>query len=123
MVDTISPPITTIPIGARQAPSPDSDRAVGTMPAVIATVVMTIGWARLWPASIIASNLGTPFCISSIAKSIRRIEFLLTIPRSMSTPISTGMDTGVFHAQTSSIPPSGASASEPILTSGDISRL
>jgi hypothetical protein len=28
------------------------------MPAVIATVVITIGWARLCPASMIASSLG-----------------------------------------------------------------
>ena len=50
IVDRISPPITTVPIGARHAPSPPPntpDRAVGTIPAVIATVVITIGCARL----------------------------------------------------------------------------
>ena len=30
-VDRIRPPITTTPIGARHAPSPDSDKAVGTI--------------------------------------------------------------------------------------------
>ena len=59
-VDRIRPPITTTPIGARQAPSPDSDKAVGTMPATIATVVITIGCARLRPASSSASILPTP---------------------------------------------------------------
>src|SRR3546814_15470144 len=51
-VDRIRPPITTTPIGARHAPSPDRDSAVGAMPATTATVVMTIGRARLRPASI-----------------------------------------------------------------------
>ncbi len=46
-VETIKPPITTVPIGERHWPSPPSESAVGTMPAVIATVVITIGWARL----------------------------------------------------------------------------
>jgi hypothetical protein len=46
------------------------------MPAVIATVVITMGWARLCPASTMASNLGLPVAISSMAKSISRIEFL-----------------------------------------------
>ena len=51
MVEKIRPPITVTPIGARQLASPLSDKAIGSMPATIATVVMTIGCARLWPAS------------------------------------------------------------------------
>ena len=57
------------------------------MPAVMATVVITIGWARLWPASMIASNLRCPAAIASMAKSISRIEFLDTIPSKSSVPI------------------------------------
>ena len=41
----------TIQTSARQLLSPDSESAVGNMPATIATVVMTIGCARLCPAS------------------------------------------------------------------------
>src|SRR3546814_847118 len=47
IVDRMRPPITVTAIGARQAPSPVSERAVGIMPATIATVVIRIGWARL----------------------------------------------------------------------------
>ena len=46
-VENSNPPITVIPIGDRQLPSPVNDSETGTMPATIATVVMTIGWARL----------------------------------------------------------------------------
>ena len=81
------PAVTGRPIGARQLLSPDSESAVGTIPAVIATVVITIGWARLCPASMIAALLGTPWAISSIAKSMSRIEFFATMPSSMSKPI------------------------------------
>jgi hypothetical protein len=51
MVEKMRPPITVIPIGARQLASPVRERAIGSMPATIATVVMTIGCARLCPAS------------------------------------------------------------------------
>ena len=43
--------MTVTPIGARQLASPDRDSAIGSIPATIATVVITIGWARLCPAS------------------------------------------------------------------------
>ena len=46
-VEKIRPPITVMPIGARQLLSPLIEIAVGNMPATMATVVMTIGWARL----------------------------------------------------------------------------
>ena len=36
-MESNSPPITVVPIGARTDPSPDRAIAVGTMPAVIAT--------------------------------------------------------------------------------------
>ena len=81
-------------------------------------MVITIGWARLWPASTIASSLGTPLPISSIAKSIRRIEFLATIPSSMSRPIITGSDIALPVRWSAIAPPSGASRSEPMLTNG-----
>ena len=93
-VDRVRPPITVQPIGARLDESPDSDSAVGTMPATIATVVMTIGCARLNPASMIAARGVTPCFISSSAKSMSRIEFLATIPSSISRPMNTGSDSG-----------------------------
>ena len=93
------------------------------MPATIAIVVITIGWARLWPASMIASSFGTPLAISSMVKSSSRIEFLATMPNSIRMPIITGIDTA-WPAMCSAIaPPSGASSSEPMFTKGAISLL
>src|SRR6185503_12706411 len=94
MVEKIRPPITVIPIGARQLLSPLIEIAVGSIPATIATVVITIGWARLCPASQIAAFLAMPWFIISTAKSTSRIEFLATIPNSIKIPISTNSDTG-----------------------------
>ena len=46
-VEVMSPPITAIAIGSRNALSPPRPSATGSMPAIMATVVMTIGRARL----------------------------------------------------------------------------
>ena len=45
-VEVMRPPITAIPIGARNSP-PTTAKATGNIPATIATVVMMIGRARL----------------------------------------------------------------------------
>src|SRR6185503_7266402 len=50
IVEVIKPPITATAIGPRKELSPWKPIATGSMPATIATVVMTIGRARLWPA-------------------------------------------------------------------------
>ncbi len=54
-VDTMMPPITAVAIGARNEPPSPTPSAEGSMPADMAMDVMTIGRARLRPASIIAS--------------------------------------------------------------------
>ena len=94
------------------------EMAVGSIPATIATVVMTIGWARLWPASQIASFFGMPWFIISTAKSTRRIEFLATIPKSIRIPMRTNSETGCPAMCKATAAPSGASSSEPMFTNG-----
>ena len=88
-VEVMRPPITAIPIGARNSWMLS---ATGNMPATIATVVMMIGRARLCPASTKASKRSLPLRISSIAKSTNKIEFLPTIPISIRKPITTGIE-------------------------------
>ena len=88
------PPITVTPIGWRQLLSPLIEMAVGSMPATIATVVITIGWARLCPASQIASFFAIPWFIISTAKSTRRIEFFATMPKSIRIPMRTNSEMG-----------------------------
>jgi hypothetical protein len=53
-VDTMMPPITAVAIGARKAPPSPTPSAEGSMPADMAMEVITMGWARLCPASITA---------------------------------------------------------------------
>jgi len=60
-VEVIRPPITTIAIGARKLGSVPRPIATGIMPAPIATVVITIGRARLRQASTIASQRDRPW--------------------------------------------------------------
>ncbi len=61
------------------------------MPATMAIVVITIGRARLRPASTSASRRLVPRPISSTAKSTSMMAFLVTMPMSMRMPITTGM--------------------------------
>ncbi len=82
-VEVISPPITAIAIGPRKSLSPPQPTATGNMPATMATVVMTMGRARLCPASRMASRRVFPARISSMAKSTSSIEFLATMPISI----------------------------------------
>ena len=88
-VDNNSPPITAIAMGARNSPPVLVPSADGTIPAAMAMVVMTIGRARLWPASIIAVARSMPPLTPSSANSTSMIAFLVTIPISIRNPITT----------------------------------
>jgi hypothetical protein len=59
-VDVTSPPITVMAIGCRKLASPPKPSARGTMPAIMATLVIRIGRARLWHASTSASCIESP---------------------------------------------------------------
>jgi hypothetical protein len=45
------PPMTAYAIGARNSPPSPNASALGIIPAIIAIVVITMGRARFWPAS------------------------------------------------------------------------
>ncbi len=68
-VETSRPPITAIAIGARNSPPSPNAMALGSMPATMASVVMTMGRARLRPASITASMRGMPLARSPRPRS------------------------------------------------------
>ena len=89
------PPITAMAIGARNDPPSPAPMADGNMPADIAIDVITMGRARLWPASTIASSRPMPWRIISIAKSTSRMAFLVTMPINIRMPIKTGMETAL----------------------------
>ena len=59
-VETKSPPMTAVAIGDRNsAPAPNA-KALGTMPAIIAMLVMIMGRARFCTASIMAVERSAP---------------------------------------------------------------
>ena len=76
-VEVISPPITATAIGERNEVSPElQPTAIGNIPAPMAIVVITIGLARLWQASISASNRFKPRSrCETMAYSTNNIEF------------------------------------------------
>jgi hypothetical protein len=80
-VDDNSPPITAIAIGARNSPPEPRPNADGSMPPIMAMVVITIGRARLRPASTMASSRHTPRPISSMAKSTSMMAFFVNDAR------------------------------------------
>ena len=74
-------------IGARiSAPAPIAN-ASGSMPKIIASVVMTIGRRRVVPALSSASLRDMPSRRAWFVKSTSRIAFLVTSPISMMRPI------------------------------------
>src|SRR6185437_4213880 len=119
-VEVIRPPITAIAIGARNS-SPTA-MATGSMPATMATVVMTMGRARLWPDSRMAVSRSLPARISSIAKSTSRMAFLATIPISIRKPIMTPSDRGFCVSIRASTAPPRDSGSEERMVSGCSTR-
>ena len=72
-----------------------SAMAEGTMPAAMAMVVITIGRARLRPASTMAVSRSTPARICSTAKSTSMMAFLVTTPISIRIPMTTGIEIGM----------------------------
>ena len=93
-MEVMRPPSTAMPIGALNVVSVEGDPMMtGSMPAPMATVVMMMGRARLWQASISACQRSMPCSRRAMmAYSTSRIEFLVTMPISMISPISAGMD-------------------------------
>ena len=80
-------------MGARKLALPAVPMATGNMPAPMAMVVIRIGRARLEQASTSASKRGS-LCsrLAITAYSTSRMEFLVTMPISISKPISAGID-------------------------------
>ena len=101
----------------RPTPAPNAN-ALGIMPAVMAMVVITMGRARFWPASMMAVARSTPMCIASIAKSTSMFAFLVTMHISMRMPITTGVVIGEFVAKSPMIAPATDKGSENRMVNG-----
>ena len=89
MVATIRPPITARPSGAFCSPASPRPSAIGTMPMIIASAVISTGRSRVLPASIAASItvMSGLAARTSLAKLTTRIELDTPMPTAMMAPI------------------------------------
>ena len=110
--------MTAMAIGARNSPPESSASADGSMPPTMAIVVMTMGRARLRPASTMASLRGTPRRISSTAKSTSMMAFLVTMPMSIRMPMTTGRLMGFDVRASATMAPPMENGSEKRIVTG-----
>ena len=118
-MEVINPPITATAIGERKLGSePPQPMAMGSMPAPMASVVMMMGRARLWHASIRASKRFSPCSRRArMAYSTSKIEFLVATPISMIKPISEGIDSDLCASSSpTNAPPSDSGSAARIVT-------
>ena len=116
----MSPPITARAIGARNSAPAPSASASGSMPKIIASVVITIGRSRIAPG--VDERLVARSCPRSrawLAKSTSRIAFLVTRPISRMRPIMLIMlNVSPRERAAPSITPTSDSGSESMIASG-----
>ena len=85
-----NPPITARPNGAFCSPPSPKPSAIGTMPMIMASAVISTGRMRVYPASIAACKAGTPISMRSRANETIRIEFAVATPMHITAPVSDG---------------------------------
>ena len=85
-----SPPMTARPSGAFCSPPSPRPIAIGNMPMIMASAVMTTGRMRTKPASTAASAGLLPSSICSRAKDTIRILLAVATPIHMIAPVSDG---------------------------------
>ena len=83
----MTPPMIARPIGACCSPPSPKPNASGSMPPIIAAVVIKIGRRRTCPASSNDASSAPPARRERFAKSTSRIAFFVTRPISMMKPM------------------------------------
>ncbi len=124
----MTPPITAWPIGARCSEPSVSASASGSMPKIIASVVIRIGRSRTCAACSSAAERSMPASRdpsartmpsrARMAKSISKIAFFVTSPISMTTPMIEKMFSVERKSSSASTTPISVSGSEHISASG-----
>ena len=105
-------------MGARISEPSVSAKASGTMPKIIARVVIRIGRSRTLAASSRASLRSMPSSRARIAKSTSKIAFLVTSPISMMTPMTENIDSVELNIISASTTPISVRGSAVISASG-----
>src|ERR1700730_16733741 len=108
------PPITARPSGAFWLGS----IAIGTMPMIIASAVISTGRNRVLPASIAAVTASAPAVRRSRAKLITRMLLAVAMPMHMIAPVSAGTERVVPLANNTQTMPANAVGSAMTITNG-----
>ena len=106
--ETTSPPTTASPSGCRASPPSPYAKAIGSVPASAATVVIMMGRKRIRQPLKIASCGLAPRRRSSIAKSIIMIAFFFTTPNSMIRPTNAYKSSSLWNSVNVSSAPKSA---------------
>ena len=120
MVANINPPITARPNGAFCSPPSPRPSAIGAIPIVIASAVISTGRKRTKPASIAAAVASPCSSKRSRAKLITNTLFAVATPIHMIAPVNAGTDNGVKVANNIHTMPANAAGSAVIITNGSL---
>ena len=117
-VAKIRPPITARPSGAFCSPPSPRPSAIGAMPMIIASAVISTGRKRTKPASSAARERVAGSSSCSRAKLITRTLFAVATPMHMIAPVSAGTDSVVCVANSIQTMPASAAGSAVMMTNG-----
>ena len=93
-------------------------KASGTMPKIMARVVIRMGRRRTRAASSSAAPRSMPSSRARLAKSTSKMAFLVTSPMSMITPMMENMLSVLRHITSAPTTPMSVSGSEAISATG-----
>ncbi len=110
--------MTARPSGAFCSPPSPIPRAIGIMPIIIASAVISTGRNRVNPASRAAWSAVCPRASSSFAKLTTRMLFAVATPMHMMAPVSAGTLMVVCVANSSHTIPASAAGSAEMMMNG-----
>src|SRR5271166_626059 len=117
-VATRSPPMTARPRGAFCSPPSPRANAIGSMPMIMASAVISTGRKRVNPASIAAVAESRPSARPSRAKLTSRMLFAVAMPMHMMAPVRAGTDRVVPVMNSIQTMPASAAGSAVMMMKG-----
>ena len=120
MVAKIRPPITARPSGAFCSPPSPRPSAIGVMPMIMASAVISTGRKRTNPASSAAAVASPSSASRSRAKLITSTELAVATPMHMIAPVSAGTDSVVPVVNSIQTMPASAAGRAVMMTKGSL---
>ena len=113
-----NPPMTARPSGAFCSPPSPNPSAIGTMPMIIASAVISTGRNRPKPASSAASSAERPSSSWSLAKLTTRMLLAVATPMHIMAPVSAGTLSVVCERKSIQTMPASAAGSAEMMMKG-----